>query len=137
MAEIFAAGPGRALVRGAGVVGRSRRAATMCASALPPRMEIAAGEYGYRHRLFPPMLSAGAVDVQQADATRCGGVTGFLQVAALCAKPITSIFPRIARRRCICTSAARRRGSATRMVSRPRPHRAHAVRRRAGSRQTA
>jgi L-alanine-DL-glutamate epimerase-like enolase superfamily enzyme len=30
------------------------------------------------------MLSAGAVDVQQADITRCGGVTGFLQVAALC-----------------------------------------------------
>ncbi len=30
------------------------------------------------------MLAAGAVDVQQADITRCGGVTGFLQVAALC-----------------------------------------------------
>jgi L-alanine-DL-glutamate epimerase-like enolase superfamily enzyme len=30
------------------------------------------------------MLAAGAVDVQQADITRCGGVTGFLQVASLC-----------------------------------------------------
>ena len=30
------------------------------------------------------MLEAGAVDVLQADATRCAGVTGFLQVAALC-----------------------------------------------------
>jgi L-alanine-DL-glutamate epimerase-like enolase superfamily enzyme len=30
------------------------------------------------------MLDAGAVDVLQADATRCAGVTGFLQVAALC-----------------------------------------------------
>ena len=30
------------------------------------------------------MLNAGAVDVQQADITRCGGVTAFLQVAALC-----------------------------------------------------
>jgi L-alanine-DL-glutamate epimerase-like enolase superfamily enzyme len=30
------------------------------------------------------MLEAGAVDVLQADITRCGGVTGFLQVAALC-----------------------------------------------------
>jgi L-alanine-DL-glutamate epimerase-like enolase superfamily enzyme len=30
------------------------------------------------------MLEAGAVDVQQADATRCGGFTGFLQIAALC-----------------------------------------------------
>jgi L-alanine-DL-glutamate epimerase-like enolase superfamily enzyme len=33
--------------------------------------------------------STGAVDVLQADATRCGGITGFLQVAALCdAQPI-------------------------------------------------
>jgi L-alanine-DL-glutamate epimerase-like enolase superfamily enzyme len=32
----------------------------------------------------PFMLSAEAADVQQADITRCGGVTGFLQVAALC-----------------------------------------------------
>jgi L-alanine-DL-glutamate epimerase-like enolase superfamily enzyme len=30
------------------------------------------------------MLEAGAVDVLQADATRAGGITGFLQVAALC-----------------------------------------------------
>ncbi|HWG80887.1 MAG TPA: enolase C-terminal domain-like protein [Stellaceae bacterium] len=50
----------------------------------PAAMEIAAGEYGYDADYFRNMLSAGAVDVQQADATRCGGVTGFLQVAALC-----------------------------------------------------
>jgi L-alanine-DL-glutamate epimerase-like enolase superfamily enzyme len=30
------------------------------------------------------MLEAGAVDVLQADATRCAGVTGFLQADALC-----------------------------------------------------
>jgi L-alanine-DL-glutamate epimerase-like enolase superfamily enzyme len=30
------------------------------------------------------MLDAGAVDVLQADATRCGGYTGFLEAAALC-----------------------------------------------------
>jgi L-alanine-DL-glutamate epimerase-like enolase superfamily enzyme len=30
------------------------------------------------------MLEAGAVDVLQADATRCAGITGFLQVGALC-----------------------------------------------------
>jgi L-alanine-DL-glutamate epimerase-like enolase superfamily enzyme len=30
------------------------------------------------------MLAAEAVDVLQADATRCGGVTGFLDAAALC-----------------------------------------------------
>ena len=46
-------------------------------------MEIAAGEYGYDRYYFRRMLEAGAVDVLQADATRCGGVTGFLRVAAL------------------------------------------------------
>lgn len=30
------------------------------------------------------MLEAGAVDVLQADATRCEGITGFLRAAALC-----------------------------------------------------
>ena len=30
------------------------------------------------------MLTAGSVDVQQADLTRCGGVTGFLRAATLC-----------------------------------------------------
>ncbi len=50
----------------------------------PATMEIAAGEYGYDIFYFQRMLAAGAVDVQQADITRCGGVTGFLQVAALC-----------------------------------------------------
>lgn len=50
----------------------------------PPGMDIAAGEYGYTTPYFNRMLAAGAVDVQQADITRCTGVTGFLQVAALC-----------------------------------------------------
>ncbi len=50
----------------------------------PARMEIAAGEYGYRAVDFQRMLAASAVDVLQADMTRCGGVTGFMQVAALC-----------------------------------------------------
>jgi L-alanine-DL-glutamate epimerase-like enolase superfamily enzyme len=47
-------------------------------------MEIAAGEYGYDIDYFRRMLEAGAVDVLQADTTRCGGFTGFLEVAALC-----------------------------------------------------
>lgn len=51
----------------------------------PAGMEIAAGEYGYDLFYFRRMLDAGAVDVLQADATRCGGVTGFLAVGALCA----------------------------------------------------
>jgi L-alanine-DL-glutamate epimerase-like enolase superfamily enzyme len=50
----------------------------------PAQMEIAAGEYGYEVGYFRRMLDAGAVDVLQADATRCSGITGFLQVAALC-----------------------------------------------------
>ena len=47
-------------------------------------MNIAAGEYGYDLVYFRRMLEAGAVDVLQADATRCGGFSGFMAVAALC-----------------------------------------------------
>lgn len=50
----------------------------------PAGMNIAAGEYGYDTWYFERMLSAGAVDVLQADATRCAGITGFLQADALC-----------------------------------------------------
>ncbi|MDE2471504.1 MAG: mandelate racemase [Bradyrhizobium sp.] len=50
----------------------------------PAGMEVAAGEYAYTSDYVRTMLEAGAVDVQQADATRCGGVTGFLQIGALC-----------------------------------------------------
>jgi len=50
----------------------------------PATMEVAAGEYGYDLYYFRRMAEAGAIDVVQADATRCAGVTGFLQVAALC-----------------------------------------------------
>jgi L-alanine-DL-glutamate epimerase-like enolase superfamily enzyme len=49
----------------------------------PAGMDIAAGEYGYEPQYFRRMVSAGAVDVLQADATRCGGVTGFLRAAAI------------------------------------------------------
>jgi L-alanine-DL-glutamate epimerase-like enolase superfamily enzyme len=50
----------------------------------PAGMDITAGEYGYDQYYFRRMLDAGAVDVLQADATRCAGITGFLQVGALC-----------------------------------------------------
>lgn len=50
----------------------------------PASMSIAAGEYGYDAFYFRRMISAGAVDVLQADATRCAGITGFMQTAALC-----------------------------------------------------
>ena len=49
----------------------------------PAGMAIAAGEYGYELFYFRRMLEAGAVDVIQADATRCGGVTGFMMAAAV------------------------------------------------------
>lgn len=49
----------------------------------PRDMEIAAGEYGYDLWYFRRMLDAGAVDVLQADATRCAGITGFLRAATL------------------------------------------------------
>ncbi|MBV8513875.1 MAG: mandelate racemase, partial [Acidobacteria bacterium] len=45
----------------------------------PEGISIAAGEYGYDSYYFRRMLEAGSVDVLQADATRCGGFTGFLQ----------------------------------------------------------
>lgn len=50
----------------------------------PAGMDIAAGEYGHTLSYFKQMLDAGAVDVLQADATRCLGPTGFMKVAALC-----------------------------------------------------
>lgn len=50
----------------------------------PAGMDIAAGEYGYDLIYFRRMLQAGAVDVLQADATRCAGISGLLDAAALC-----------------------------------------------------
>jgi L-alanine-DL-glutamate epimerase-like enolase superfamily enzyme len=50
----------------------------------PAAMDIAAGEYGDLPQYFRNMLRAQAVDCLQADATRCGGYTGFLKVADLC-----------------------------------------------------
>ena len=50
---------------------------------IPAMMEIAAGEYAYGEDDVLDLLRAGAVDVLQADATRCLGITGFLRVGAL------------------------------------------------------
>jgi L-alanine-DL-glutamate epimerase-like enolase superfamily enzyme len=50
----------------------------------PAGMDVAAGEYGYDLTYFQRMLEAGAVDVLQPDATRCAGLTGFMQAGALC-----------------------------------------------------
>jgi L-alanine-DL-glutamate epimerase-like enolase superfamily enzyme len=49
----------------------------------PAGMDIAAGEYGWNAAYLSRMIQAEAVDVIQADATRCGGVTGFMETAAI------------------------------------------------------
>jgi L-alanine-DL-glutamate epimerase-like enolase superfamily enzyme len=49
------------------------------------RADVAAGEYGFDLTYFGRMCGAGAVDCLQADATRCGGYTEWLRVAAVAA----------------------------------------------------
>lgn len=53
-------------------------------SRAPLGMDIAAGEYGYTAWYFGRMIESKAVTVLQADATRCGGISGFLDAGALC-----------------------------------------------------
>ncbi len=53
-------------------------------SRAPAGMEISAGEYAWDTFTFRQMLMSEAVDVMQADATRCLGVSGFLAADALC-----------------------------------------------------
>ena len=50
----------------------------------PAGIEIAAGEYIYTLDDARRLLELQAVDVLQADVTRCGGITGFLAIGALC-----------------------------------------------------
>jgi L-alanine-DL-glutamate epimerase-like enolase superfamily enzyme len=49
----------------------------------PGGLDITAGEYGFVLPDFAALLAAGAVDCLQADVTRCGGITGLLQVGGL------------------------------------------------------
>jgi L-alanine-DL-glutamate epimerase-like enolase superfamily enzyme len=48
-----------------------------------PGLEVAAGEYVFTLDDADHLLSNDAVDVLQADVTRCGGITGFLKIAGL------------------------------------------------------
>jgi L-alanine-DL-glutamate epimerase-like enolase superfamily enzyme len=50
---------------------------------LPASMELAAGEYIYTLDDARHLLQAHSVDVLQADVTRCGGISGFMKIAAL------------------------------------------------------
>jgi len=52
-------------------------------SQTPAGLEVAAGEYIFTLDDGRHLLSHGAIDVLQADVTRCGGITGFLKVVAL------------------------------------------------------
>jgi L-alanine-DL-glutamate epimerase-like enolase superfamily enzyme len=50
----------------------------------PAGMAIAAGEYGWELGHFQRLLAGGAVDILQADVTRCQGLGGFLAADVLC-----------------------------------------------------
>jgi L-alanine-DL-glutamate epimerase-like enolase superfamily enzyme len=45
--------------------------------------DVAAGEYGYDLAYLRRLCESGAVDCLQADATRCGGITEWMRVAAV------------------------------------------------------
>jgi L-alanine-DL-glutamate epimerase-like enolase superfamily enzyme len=51
---------------------------------VPSYMAVAAGEYGWTPFDFERLADGPSVDVMQADATRCLGITGFLRAAAMC-----------------------------------------------------
>jgi len=48
-------------------------------------IDVAAGEYGYDLFYFERMLSAGAVDCLQVDASRCAGITEWFRACAVAA----------------------------------------------------
>jgi L-alanine-DL-glutamate epimerase-like enolase superfamily enzyme len=50
----------------------------------PAAMKIAAGEYIYTLDDARLMIEAQAVDVLQADVTRCGGISNFIKIGDLC-----------------------------------------------------
>jgi L-alanine-DL-glutamate epimerase-like enolase superfamily enzyme len=62
-----------------------------CRERTPAGMEISVGEYGYVPDTFAAIIDAHAVDVLQADATRCEGITGLLVVDGLCAATSTPL----------------------------------------------
>jgi len=66
------------------VPAEARRQLHVIREQLSGGMRIVAGEYGYTLADFRNLLEADAVDVLQADATRCGGITGFLKAGHLC-----------------------------------------------------
>jgi L-alanine-DL-glutamate epimerase-like enolase superfamily enzyme len=53
----------------------------------PAVMKIAAGEYNYTLDDARLLIEAQAVDVLQADVTRCGGISNFIKIGDLCEIP--------------------------------------------------
>ncbi len=50
----------------------------------PREMAVAAGEYTWSPRDTERLLDARAVDIVEADVTRCGGISAMLQIGGLC-----------------------------------------------------
>jgi L-rhamnonate dehydratase len=67
------------------VSSRDREGLAFVRAHVPPHVAVAAGEYVSGPEDARDLLTAGAVDVLQADATRCGGLTGFRAIGALAA----------------------------------------------------
>jgi L-alanine-DL-glutamate epimerase-like enolase superfamily enzyme len=79
-------------------------------------MDVAAGEYIYTSDDARRMLENDAVDVLQADVTRCGGITGFVQVGAVRGpshRPLGALCAGAPPSRCLCAAAL----ASSRMVS--------------------
>jgi L-alanine-DL-glutamate epimerase-like enolase superfamily enzyme len=74
----------------------------------PAGMAIAAGEYATDAYGFARLVDA--VDVLQADVTRCGGITGFLQADAICAAHNTDLSAHCAPNLAAHVMAATQRG---------------------------
>ncbi|WP_201750196.1 enolase C-terminal domain-like protein [Tautonia marina] len=60
-----------------------REGLAMLRNRVPARMDIAAGEYAFDEFDMLQLLRDGAVDLLQADATRCLGISGFLRAGVL------------------------------------------------------
>jgi len=50
----------------------------------PAMMDVAAGEYSYVLDDVRELIDGQAVDVMQADVTRCGGISNFMKIAGVC-----------------------------------------------------
>ncbi|NIM07441.1 MAG: mandelate racemase [Armatimonadetes bacterium] len=54
---------------------------------------IAVGEHTYNHWQVEALLEAGAADIIQTDPDWCGGITGLLKIAEICAARNAPLFP--------------------------------------------